>query len=128
MKHASIERPPSYGGRVKSWRRNGGVKVPGVEHVVETWRTAAVRFSFRWVSGRGRHKYLSSDVRAKLQVQWEAGPNDDYDTHGVSRCVGGNRERQPGKMARQNGDLDHTLQTASKRDQRRLLRAAPRTR
>ena len=35
MKHASIERPPSYGGRVKSYDATEALKVPGVERVVE---------------------------------------------------------------------------------------------
>jgi isoquinoline 1-oxidoreductase subunit beta len=116
MKHASIERPPSYGGRVKSYDATEALKVPGVEHVLEI-PGAPLPSGFLPLGGVAvvaTNTWAAMQGRQKLQVQWEAGPNDDYDTTAYRTALEATA-KQPGKVARENGDLDHALQTASKR-------------
>src|SRR5580704_4344191 len=36
MKYASVERPPSYGGTVRSYDASDALRIPGVERVVQT--------------------------------------------------------------------------------------------
>jgi isoquinoline 1-oxidoreductase subunit beta len=116
MLHASIERPPSYGGRVKSYDSTEALKVPGVQHVVEIPGTpppsgflplggVAVIAGNTWAAMQGRQKML---------IQWEPGPNADYDTTAY-RAELEATARQPGKVARENGDVDNALHLASKR-------------
>jgi isoquinoline 1-oxidoreductase subunit beta len=116
MKHASIERPPSYGGRVKTFDPTEALKVPGVERVVEI-PGAPVPSGFLPLGGIAviaTNTWAAMQGRQKLQMQWEAGPNADYDTTAYRAALEATA-RQPGKVARQNGDPDHALQTASKR-------------
>jgi len=116
MKQASIERPPSYGGRVKSFDATDAMKVPGVERVVEIPASpmpsgflplggVAVIASNTWAAIQGRQK---------LHIVWEPGPNADYDTTSYRAALEATA-RQPGKVARNNGDVDHAMQAASKR-------------
>jgi isoquinoline 1-oxidoreductase subunit beta len=116
MKHAAIERPPSYGGRVKSYDATEALKVPGVEHVVEI-PGAPLPSGFLPLGGIAvvaTNTWAAMQGRQKLQVQWEAGPNADYDTTAYRAALEATA-KQPGKVARQNGDPDHALQTANKR-------------
>jgi isoquinoline 1-oxidoreductase beta subunit len=116
MKHASIERPLSYGGSVKHYDASEALKVPGVERVVEIPGApppsgflplggVAVIASNTWAAMQGRQK---------LKIEWDAGPNALYDTT-VYRIELETAARQRGKVARVNGDVDRALQTASKR-------------
>jgi isoquinoline 1-oxidoreductase subunit beta len=116
MLHASIERPPSYGGRVIRFDATEALKVPGVIRVVEIPGTpppsgflplggVAVIAGNTWAAMQGRQK---------LQIEWEPGPNADYDTTAY-RAELETTARQPGKVARENGDVDRALQAATRR-------------
>jgi isoquinoline 1-oxidoreductase beta subunit len=116
MKHASVERPPSYGGSVKSFDATEAMKVPGVERVIEIPSTplpsgflplggVAVIATNTWAAIQGRQK---------LNIQWEPGPNANYDTASYRAALEATA-RQPGKVVRENGDVDSALQSASKR-------------
>jgi isoquinoline 1-oxidoreductase subunit beta len=116
MKYASVERPPSYGGSVRSYDAGDALKVPGVERVVQIPGTpppsgfkplggVAVIASNTWAAMQGRQQ---------LHIDWEPGPNADYDTT-TYRAELEKTAREPGHVARDNGDTVNALQTAAKR-------------
>ena len=82
MLHASVERPPSYGGRVKSYDPAEALKVPGVERVVEI-PGAPPPSGFLPLGGVAviaGNTWAAMQGRQKLQIEWEPGPNAGYDT------------------------------------------------
>jgi isoquinoline 1-oxidoreductase subunit beta len=116
MLHASIERPPSYGGRVKSHDATETLRVPGVERVVEI-PGAPPPSGFLPLGGIAviaANTWAAMQGRQKLRIEWEPGPNADYDTSDYRAALEATA-RQPGQVARENGDVDSALQTASKR-------------
>ncbi len=116
MKYASIERPPSYGDRVRSFDAREALKVSGVEQVVEI-PGAPPPSGFRPLGGVAviaNNTWAAMQGRQKLQIVWEPGPNADYDTTAY-RAVLEATARQPGKVVRDNGDVSQALRTAAKR-------------
>lgn len=116
MKFASIERPQSYGGRVKSYDAREALQVPGVERVVEVPGTSPPS-GFRPLGGIAviaGNTWAAMQGRQKLRIEWEAGPNADYDTTAYRAALEATA-RRPGRIARENGDTDHALQSAAKR-------------
>jgi isoquinoline 1-oxidoreductase beta subunit len=92
------------------------LKVPGVERVVEI-PGAPPPSGFLPLGGVAvvaTNTWAAMQGRQKLNIQWEPGPNADYDTTSY-RATLEQTARQPGKVARENGDVDGTLRTASKR-------------
>ena len=115
MKYASVERPPSYGGSVRNYDASDALKVPGVERVVQIPGTpppsgfkplggVAVIASNTWAAMQGRQQ---------LHIDWEPGPNADYDTTSY-RAELEKTAREPGHVARDNGDTVNALRTAAK--------------
>ncbi|MEJ0018255.1 MAG: molybdopterin cofactor-binding domain-containing protein [Acetobacteraceae bacterium] len=116
MKFASIERPPSYGGHVASFDAKEALKVPGVEHVIEV-PGAPPPSGFRPLGGIAvvaNSTWAAMQGRQKLQIVWEPGPNAGYDS-GEYQTALQKTARQPGKVARDNGDAMQALTTAAKR-------------
>jgi isoquinoline 1-oxidoreductase beta subunit len=116
MKHASIERPPSYGGRVKSFDPSEALKVRGVERVVEV-PCAAPPSGFLPLGGIAviaNSTWAAIQGRQKLHVEWDAGPNAGYDSE-VYRAELEATARQPGVVVRENGAVDIALPAAAKR-------------
>jgi len=115
MKYASVERPPSYGGSVRNYDASDALKVPGVERVLQIPGTpppsgfkplggVAVIASNTWAAMQGRQQ---------LHIDWEPGPNADYDTTSY-RAELEKTAREPGHVARDNGDTVNALRTAAK--------------
>ncbi|HEY2616622.1 MAG TPA: molybdopterin cofactor-binding domain-containing protein [Acetobacteraceae bacterium] len=116
MKYASIERPPSYGDRVKSFDASEAMKVPGVEQVVEIPGTPPPS-GFRPLGGIAviaNNTWAALQGRQQLQIVWEPGPNANYDTTAYGAALE-ETARQPGKVVRDNGDVSQALRTATKR-------------
>jgi isoquinoline 1-oxidoreductase beta subunit len=116
MKYASIERPPSYGGSVKRFDATEAMKVPGVEHVIEI-PSSPLPSGFLPLGGVAviaTNTWAAMQGRQKLNIQWEPGPNADYDTTSYRAALEATA-RQPGKVVRENGDVDSAMQSASKR-------------
>jgi isoquinoline 1-oxidoreductase beta subunit len=116
MKHASIERCPVYGGRVKSLDARDALAVPGVERVVEMEATPipsgfdqlggiAVIASNTWAAQQGRQK---------LKIDWDLGPNATYDTTSFRAELEATAKR-PGRVVRNEGNVDAALRSASRR-------------
>lgn len=71
LKIASVERPPAFGARLKSFEDRATKKVPGVLAVVETPVGLTVIADHTWAALSGRDR---------LQVEWDMGPNAELDS------------------------------------------------
>jgi len=116
MKYASVERCPVYGGKVKSFEAADALKVPGVEQVLEMPAAPipsgytplggiAVIASSTWAAQQGRQK---------LKIEWDFGPNADYDTTAYRAELEATAKR-PGRIVRSQGDVDQALASAAQR-------------
>jgi isoquinoline 1-oxidoreductase subunit beta len=116
MKYALIERCPVYGGSVKSYYAKDVLAVAGVERVVEIAATPmpsgfkplggiAVIASNTWAAQQGRDK---------LKIEWDLGPNAGHETTAY-RAELEATAKQPGRVARNQGDVDGALASAARR-------------
>ncbi|MEO7321815.1 MAG: molybdopterin cofactor-binding domain-containing protein, partial [Burkholderiales bacterium] len=115
MKYAVIERPPVVLGKAKSWDAAAAMKVPGVEKVVAIDPTAPP-FKFAPLGGVAviaNNTYAAMKGREALNVVWDDGPNKDYDSDKFKEHMQ-KMARQPGKIQRNEGDIDAALKGAAK--------------
>ncbi len=115
MLYAQVERPPVVGGKAKSWNAAAAQSVPGVLKVVEIPMTpmpakfmplggVAVIATSTWAAKKGRDA---------LQVKWDDGPNGSYDSDAFKKMLA-EQAHQPGKVERNEGDVDKALANADK--------------
>ncbi|MGP0060000.1 MAG: molybdopterin cofactor-binding domain-containing protein [Beijerinckiaceae bacterium] len=115
MKYVSIERCPVYGGRVKSHDATDALSVPGVERVVEL-AAPPIPSGFKPLGGIAvvaNNTWTAQQGRTKLKIDWDYGPNADHDTTAYRAELEANA-RKPGRVARNEGDVDAALKTAAK--------------
>lgn len=116
MKYASVERPPAYGNSVSHYDPTDALKVAGVERVVQV-PGAALPAGFRPLGGVAvvaTNTWAAMQGRQALHITWESGPNATYDTTAY-RALLQDTARHPGKIVRNNGNIDTALQTSAKR-------------
>ncbi|MFN9389750.1 MAG: molybdopterin cofactor-binding domain-containing protein [Betaproteobacteria bacterium] len=115
MKYAVVARPTVLGGKAVKWDEAAAMKVPGVVKVVAISGTpmpakfmplggVAVVADSTWAALKGRDA---------LKVQWDDGPNADYDS-GTYRQAMAASARKPGKVERNEGNVDAALAGAAK--------------
>lgn len=116
MKYASIERCPVYGGTVKSFDSKDAFAVPGVERVVEITATP-IPSGFKPLGGIAviaTNSWAAQQGREKLKIDWDFGPNVQHDTTSY-RAELEAAAKQPGRIARSQGDAAAALAAASRR-------------
>ncbi len=107
MLYASIEHPPVLGGKVKSYDDKAPLQVRGVRHVIpidpftppheyQPLGGVAVLADNTWAAFQGRKK---------LNVSWDNGPNASYTSDEYRKQLQ-QTARQPGKVAREIGNVD----------------------
>ena len=115
MKYAVVARPPVVLGKAVSYDSAAAMKVPGVIKVVYIAPTpmpakfaplggVAVIANNTWAAMRGREA---------LNVKWDDGPNADYDSDTFKQGMA-EQARKPGKIERNEGDVDAALAGAAK--------------
>ncbi len=105
MLTAVVARPPVFGSKLKSFNAEKARAVPGVRHIVEIERGLAVVADGFWSATRGR---------AALEIVWHDVPVAKLD----SRSQGDHYTelaRQPGNVARNDGDVAAAMDRAAKR-------------
>ncbi len=115
MKVATIARPPRVLGRPTSVDDAAALEVPGVE---ETHRLpdleAPVGFEpLGGVAVVAENTWAAMKGREALEIEWEAGPNADYDTSEFEETLM-QTARQPGETRRERGDVDEALEEADR--------------
>jgi len=116
MKYASVERCPVYGGKVLRFDAADALKVPGVEQVVEIPATP-IPSGFNPLGGIAviaRDTWSAQQGRQKLKITWDFGPNASHDSSAY-RAELEATAKQPGRVVRNQGDVDATLAAAERR-------------
>lgn len=116
MVYAVVRRPPQTLGRPKSVDDAKALKVPGVLRTVRM-PDASAPVGFAPLGGVA---VVASDTWAALQgrealaIQWDAGPNADYDSSRFEKEMAATAAA-PGSTRRKRGDVDTAMKAASKR-------------
>jgi isoquinoline 1-oxidoreductase subunit beta len=116
MLYAVVARPPVYGGKVAKYDAAEALKVPGVVRVVEI-ESSAPPAEFNPLGGVaviGRNTWAAIKGREALTIEWDDGPNSSYDS-GAFRATLEEAARKPGKVVRNEGDLDGAMASAARR-------------
>ncbi|WP_446810436.1 molybdopterin cofactor-binding domain-containing protein [Methylomonas sp. 2BW1-5-20] len=114
--YAVVARPPVLGGKLLKFDASAALKVPGVVKIVELPSSplpaefnplggVAVIASNTWAAIQGRNA---------LKIEWDNGIHASYDSLAYKAELEA-AVRQPGKVVRQQGDVDAALQGAAKR-------------
>ncbi len=113
MKVAVIARPPQVLGRPKKVDDSATLEVPGVE---ETHRLPDIEapVGFQPLGGVAvvaENTWAAMKGREALEIEWEAGPNADYDTDEFEKTLM-ETARESGETRRERGDVDGALEEA----------------
>lgn len=115
MLFATIERPPVVLGKAVKWNEAAAMAVPGVKKVVFIAPTPmpAVFAPLGGVAVIATSTYAAQKGRAALNVQWDDGPNADYDSDNFKEAMAAAAHKQ-GKIERNEGDFDAAIKGAAK--------------
>jgi isoquinoline 1-oxidoreductase subunit beta len=116
MVFAVVARAPVLGAKVKSFDASETLKVPGVLKVVPI-DAPSIPSAFQPLGGVAvvaENTFAAIKGRSLLNVQWEDGPNGNYDSAEFRKTMEAAAGR-PGKVVRDNGNVDTALAHASRR-------------
>jgi isoquinoline 1-oxidoreductase beta subunit len=105
LKFAALAISPVFGGKVKSLDEAAALQIKGVRQVVRIDDAVAVVADHTWAARKG--------LRA-AQVQWDEGPNATLSSADIFRQLE-EASKQPGAVARNDGDAQSALAKASRR-------------
>ncbi len=114
--YAVIAHPPVYAGKVASFDATEALKVPGVIKAVEIESSPAPAY-FHPLGGVAivaSNTWAAIQGRRALKVVWDDGPNASYDSVAFKASME-ESARKPGKVVRNDGNLDADLAAAAKR-------------
>jgi isoquinoline 1-oxidoreductase beta subunit len=113
MVYASIERPPVFGGKVKTLDDQEALKVAGVHQTVgiDPFKPPAAFQPLGGVAVIADNTWAAFQGRKKLKITWDNGPNESYDSVEYKKEL---REtaHKSGKVIRNVGDADKELAAA----------------
>jgi isoquinoline 1-oxidoreductase beta subunit len=114
MKVAVIARPPVYGATIVSVDSSAAEKVPGVEKIVQLPLTPppAGFAALGGVAVIATNTWAALQGRKALKIEWKDGPNGIYDSD-TYRAELEKTAKKPGKVARNQGNVNQALATAS---------------
>jgi isoquinoline 1-oxidoreductase subunit beta len=115
LKYAVIARTPVVGGKVASFDTAATMKVPGVLKVVTIDGTPApAAFAPKaGVAVIANNTWAALKGRDALKITWDDGPNGSFDSVAYKAMLEEN-VRKPGKVERNEGDVDAALGSAAK--------------
>jgi isoquinoline 1-oxidoreductase subunit beta len=113
--YAVVERPPVVLGKAVSYDEAAAMKVPGVIKVVKINPTnMPAKFApLGGVAVIANNTYAANKGRQALNVKWDDGPNKDYDSDAFKVKMA-EQARKPGRVERNEGDIDKALAGADK--------------
>lgn len=114
MVYASIEHPPVYGGKVKSYDEQEALKVVGVQQtvVLDPFKPPAAFQPLGGVAVLADNTWAAFQGRKKLKISWEHGSNETYDSAEYKKELQ-DTARKPAKVIRSVGDANSALAVAS---------------
>jgi isoquinoline 1-oxidoreductase beta subunit len=115
MVYASIERPPVFGGKLKSYDDAEARKIRGVSKTL-TVPPFKPPYAFQALGGVAviaDNSWAAMQGRRKLKVDWDLGPNAGHDSAAYKKILQ-ETARQACKVARNDGDVDAAFKNATK--------------
>ncbi|MGR8929260.1 MAG: molybdopterin cofactor-binding domain-containing protein [Gammaproteobacteria bacterium] len=115
MYYAVAARPPALGGKVLRYDATAALKIPGVVKVVEI-PGSPLPADFNPLGGVaviGRDTWAAIQGRNALTIEWDNGPHASYDSTAYKAELQ-KSARAPGKVVRNEGDIDQGFKTAAK--------------
>jgi isoquinoline 1-oxidoreductase beta subunit len=115
MVYASIERPPVFGGTLKTYDDAEARKVRGVSKTL-TIPPFKAPYGFQALGGVAviaDNTWAAMQGRKKLKVDWDLGPNASLDSNAYKKTLQ-ETARQSCKVARNDGDVDAAFKKATK--------------
>jgi isoquinoline 1-oxidoreductase subunit beta len=107
MVYASIEHPPVFGGKVKTFDDQDALKVTGVHRTVsiDPFKPPAAFQPLGGIAVIADNTWAAFQGRKKLKITWDNGSNDSYDSIEYKKDL---REtaHKPGKVIRSVGDSE----------------------
>ena len=115
MKFAVVARPPVVGGKVASVDSAAAMKVAGVEKIVTLAPTPApAKFApLGGVAVIAKNTWAALKGREALKITWDDGPNKVYNSKAYRAQLEA-AVKKPGKIERNEGDVDAALASAAK--------------
>ena len=116
MLYAVVARAPVFGGKLVKFDASQALKVAGVIKVIEL-PASLPPAEFNPLGGIAviaRNTWAAIQGRNALQIEWDHGPHAGYDSVSYKTELE-TAARQPGKVVRQQGDVEAALKTAVKR-------------
>ncbi|MHC8288153.1 xanthine dehydrogenase family protein molybdopterin-binding subunit [Pseudomonas sp. XS1P51] len=110
MLFATIARPRVYGGKVKSLDAGTAMQVPGVIKVLQI-EARPLPSGFQPVGGVAviaHHTWAALKGRDALKIEWDDGPNADYDSVSFRRQLEA-AALLPGKVVRDSGKIEAAM-------------------
>jgi isoquinoline 1-oxidoreductase subunit beta len=107
MVYASIERPPVFGGKIKTLDDQEALKVAGVHQTVsiDPFKPPAAFQPLGGVAVIADNTWAAFQGRKKLKITWDDGPNESYDSVEYKKELR-DTAHKPGKLIRSVGDSD----------------------
>ncbi|TXN19223.1 xanthine dehydrogenase family protein molybdopterin-binding subunit, partial [Methylobacterium sp. WL9] len=108
-----VARPAVYGGKVKSFDDSATLKIPGVVKTVKI-EGGDIPSEFMPLGGIAvvaKNTWAAMKGREALKIVWDDGPNANYDTTAFRKELEASA-RAPGKVVRNQGDVDGAMKTA----------------
>ena len=115
MVYASIERSPVFGGKLKNCDDSEALKVHGVSKTltIEPFKPPYAFQPLGGVAVIADNTWAAMQGRKKLKIDWDSGPNAAHDSEAYKKTLQ-ETARQPGKVARNEGDVDKAFSSAKK--------------
>jgi len=116
MLYAVVARPPVYGGKVVKFDAAEALKVPGVVKVVPIDGPMSPT-EFNPLGGVGviaRNTWAAMRGREALKIEWDEGPHAGYSSDTYRKELE-EAARKPGKVVREQGNVDEAMAKAAKR-------------
>ena len=116
LKYAVIARPPVHGGKLKRFDAADALKIAGVEKVIEIEGTPppAKFMPLGGVAVIAANTWAAIKGREALKIEWDDGPNGTHDS-AKYRAELSATAGKPGKVVRNQGDVDAALAGAAKK-------------
>lgn len=115
MVYAVIAHPPAYGDTLKSYDDTETLKVPGVIKVL-TLPSSPPPAVFNPLGGVvvvASNTWAAIQGRKKLSIEWNAGPNRQYDSAKFRETLQASSKQKGGKVIRSKGETYNELANAS---------------
>ena len=107
MVYASVEHPPVFGGKVKSYNEKAPLQVSGVRQAIpiDPFRPPCAFQPLGGVAVIADNSWAAFQGRKKLNVVWDNGPNECYNSDAYRKELQ-ETAHKPGKIIRDEGDVD----------------------